>query len=243
MRFGVITDSHLGIDEDNNEDIIDLMYDIESYFEREGIENVIHLGDMIHESDNVISNIEKVTEIFEDYDKYLTLGNHDVIKADKSSFEKRGWVCSGSISIDQNKCIKLMDTVTEANHNNIGYIPEEEIISINNKLNQGYDLIILTHYPLEKIYESEVFQDIPERGYPINKDELFIKCDHRESNGSIESVLCGHQHPKRTREMTGRPTNMDITIFEPILNFQIDSNGIHSEVNKDIDLSNLIVDI
>lgn len=243
MKFGIITDSHLGIDDRYNKDIIDLLYDIESYFKEENINNIIHLGDMIHESDNVEFNIKKVTEIFEDYNRYLTLGNHDVIKSDESMFKNLGWVCSGSISVDKNRYIKLIDTVKEAKHDNIGYIPEKEIESIRDMLRKGYDLTILSHYPLEKIYETEVFQDIPERGYPINKDELFIRCDHREYKGSIESVFCGHQHPKRTREITGRPTNIDITIFEPVINFEVDSNGVQADINTDINMSDLVVDI
>lgn len=243
MKIGVITDSHLGIDDDLNDDILTLIRNIRSYFDSKNIDNIVHLGDMIHESENTINHIKKISNIFSDFNKYMTPGNHDVIESSVSDFEDFGWTCSGFIDKNENRAIKIVDTSSKSKYDNTGYLPQSEIASIKKAIKNGTNLHLISHYPLEKVYESQVFESIPERAYPINKNELFLECDHRNYSGDINSVLCGHQHPNRTRDFKGQPTGMNIIVFEPILNFSIDSDGVNPTLNNKIDMSNLIVDL
>lgn len=243
MKVGIVTDSHLGIDKKLNDDIISLLKDIRSHFNSNDVDTVIHLGDMIHESDNTDTHIEIVSDIFSDFTKYMTPGNHDIIKSSVSDFECFGWQCSGFIDKNEDRFVKIVDTSSESKYENTGFLPQSEISDIKRIIKDGNNLKLISHYPLEKVYESEVFESIPEKAYPINKSELFLKCDHRDYQGDIKSVLSGHQHPNRTRKFTGQPTGIDIKIFEPILNFSVNSSGVKPSLNNSIDLSELIIDI
>lgn len=243
MKTGIITDSHLGIDDNLNDDIVSKLEKMSSYFDSNGVDNIIHLGDMIHESDNTRDHIETVSNIFAEFNKYMTPGNHDVIESSVSDFEDFGWTCSGFIDENEDRSIKIVDTSSKSKYDNIGYLPQSEITSIRKTIQNGGNLHLISHYPLEKVYESQVFESIPEKAYPINKSKLFLECDHRNYEGDIKSVLCGHHHPNRTRNFKGQPTGIDITVFEPILNFSVNSNGVNPSLNNNIDMSNLIVNL
>lgn len=241
MKFGIIADSHLGIEKDIRDEIILKLNEIKSYFRSQNIKKVIHLGDMIHESDNTEEDIEKVTNIFSDFDRYITLGNHDVINSSISSFEKFGWDTSSIIYKDEQEVTIQINSATESKYNNVGYIPQKEFSKIETNLKKGYDINIVSHYPIEKIdLKYDLFNAIPERAYPLNKDVLFLKYDHRTYSGSINKQLCGHLHPEETYVRNGKPTGIEINIFEPVTYLELTESGVEMDVNKDIDLENLV---
>lgn len=244
MKVGVITDTHLGIDNSVRNEIIEKLTEIKSSFESENVENVIHLGDMIHESGNSSKNIEEISNIFSDFNRYFTPGNHDVIETNLSEFEDKGWKSPKTVNKEGSRITIMIDSSSNSKHKNIGYISQDEFLRIRKLLHKGYDINIISHYPIEKIeFKYDLFNTIPERAYPINKDELFLKCDHREYEGCIKNQFCGHLHPKKSYVSTGSPTNIKINVIEPVLYLELTNKGVNMNLNKNINAKNLIFEI
>lgn len=202
MKTGFITDSHLGLhDEEGNNRIRDLYKNILNEFKDKEVESVIHLGDCIDErTDNDVEDlIEFIVEELSRFDNaFVAPGNHDAIALENSNFQNYS-IQTPPVELYNtgNHSVLLLETAMGVEYDNVGYISDSSIELLEEKLALGYDVTLATHYPLDYTSEgSDVFNLIPERAFPLNKIDL--RRVQNKYSGSIEKMFCGHSHPKST---------------------------------------------
>jgi len=90
MKFLIITDTHLGLQKDNNiwlEETLDFFKEVIDVCKFNNIDYVFHLGDFFHERKSVgtksIEYAKEIAKLFIDVKMVLTPGNHDLF-SDKS---------------------------------------------------------------------------------------------------------------------------------------------------------------
>lgn len=256
MKIGIVADSHLGRDGASKEGIISVLEDISEYFKSEDVETVIHIGDMISESDpeNIGTNVSKITRIFDNFDeRYISLGNHDRIAlrhfsdedgndGDTDLFSSHGWYSNEQVFYrTESSSYVLLDSSLDSVYDNVGYISYKSFKILQDQLDTNDTVHIFTHYPIDSVsLGNSLFDYIPERKYPVNKIDFFGL--QQEFNTEI-NVYCGHVHPYQTKTEKGQMTDQDITAFEPVLQFDFIDNDVNPVVNRDIALDDLIIDI
>lgn len=104
LRFAHITDTHFGVSEqDYNghnfhvqeghpEQLVEIVSALEVVVQREGLDYIIHSGDMINEYS--VKNIQDSYEIFSQLSVpvYLCLGNHDLWHVNGATSAKSDWL-------------------------------------------------------------------------------------------------------------------------------------------------------
>lgn len=172
-RVGLITDLHAGHEHLEENAVIDFLEDeAVDIFEREDVDKVICLGDMVHETDSEENDewrLEQVRDILSSVsgaDYYDVAGNHDVIAVQEHHFEGHRKINAGSYDI------LLIDTASNTPMDNIGMIGHEGIEFIKENAPEDRPFAIMSHFPMrytENYQYSTGFAEHPEGVFAIDK--------------------------------------------------------------------------
>lgn len=245
MRVGFLTDTHFGLSENGEmSETLEVVNEIADTFHEENVDAVVHLGDVV--DDRADGSYEQLLhdllEPFEDFDTlYVTPGNHDAVVLEMQAFESYETPNQVLHESDE-ECTLFLDTAMNARHENCGYLSQAAKSLLKKKLGQGFDVRIISHYPLAYTsVGSEVFDIVPERAFPINKIDVYELDEEHE--GSVTELICGHLHPGQTEVGTGVPIGCTMRVVEPVKAFDISSGELEHLVNTDIDASGLIIEL
>lgn len=240
MKLGVLTDSHLGNTEVDDDEIITVLKDIKKEFKARGVDTVLHLGDVIHEEsrEKDIQKHQEVSGIFDDFDStYMLVGNHDIVELGNVKDVNLGWETAPPVIHETDDVVVLcVDTITQSEYTNIGYINEKHVDVVREKVSCPKETHIFSHFPLQATFEwSPAFDNYPEFAFPVNKfvfDEVFSQ------NNSTTYLYNGHLHPDGEVKTKGGPSDVPMTLIEPVLDFS--APPVEGSVNHGIDKNNLI---
>lgn len=248
MRIGFVTDTHLGLhDETGNNKIKNTYRDILESFEEQNIDTVVHLGDCIDErTDTDLENLVEfvIGELSQFDNAFVAPGNHDAIGLDQSDFQVYD-VETPPVELysSNNHSVLLLETAMDVEYKNIGCISDSSIELVKDRLESGYDLTLLSHYPLDYTDTgSDVFNLIPERAFPVNKIDL--REIQNEYSGNITRMFCGHLHPETTTTTEKSPVlKSSMVVVEPITAMSLEHGEVEVSINESVKAENLIFDV
>lgn len=248
MRIGFVTDTHLGLQDKKGDNKIRNIYtDILESFEEQNIDTVVHLGDCIDErTDTDLDNLVEfvISELNQFDNSFVAPGNHDAIGLNLSDFQPYD-VETPPVELysSNGHSVLLLETAMDVEYKNIGCISDSSIDLVKDRLQSGYDLTLLSHYPLDYTdIGSDVFNLIPERAFPVNKIDL--REIQNKYSGNITRVFCGHLHPSTTTTTETSPVlESSMVVVEPITSMSLKRGEVEVSINESIKAQDLIFDI
>lgn len=249
MKVGFLTDSHLGLNSDSErEEKLEIIRDTLTFFNKRNVEKVVHLGDVFDDKSNepvqkLLDEFNSVIDEFEEdfSDIYITPGNHDVMIENKSEI-KELFTLNEVIVESSDESTLLIDTVSKAKHDNLGYIPDSAKELLHTKMSSKERINIISHYPLAYTHVgARVFDVFPERAFPTNKKDIY---DINETYTSeVSELFCGHLHPDSTQNTIGKPIGCQINVFEPITVLDLKGETLLPSPNTNLEMENLIKEL
>lgn len=248
MRIGFVTDTHLGLQgQTGNNKIKDTYRDILESFQEQDIDTVVHLGDCIDErTDTDLEDLVEfvIGELSQFDNAFVAPGNHDAIGLDRSDFQMYDVdIPPVELYSSNNHSVLLLETAMDVKYKNIGRISDSSIELVEDRLESGYDLTLISHYPLDCTDTgSDVFNIIPERAFPVNKIDL--RGIQNEYNGNITRLFCGHLHPMTTTTTEqSQVLESNMVVVEPITAISLKNEEVEVSVNESIKAEELIFDV
>lgn len=248
MKIGLISDTHLTSSTDMQQDILD----IASVFKQTGVTDIVHLGDIVDDSE--LSNSDstyteilmKFEDIFSDFNTHYTLGNHDSELIKPTQFETElDTSLNTCIYETQSTAFLIVNTGTKVRSDGTelpcGAIAREGLKLIETYLDKD-TLYIATHYPLQytPLFQTKSFFDIrPEYTFPVNKLELEQRLQDCTEQPQI-TVYCGHLHPPENICVSTKPHGITLQIRRPLKQFDTESYEMTPAVK---DISDFIVTV
>lgn len=244
MKIGVITDTHLGVRENGEDEFFELLEMVSEAFQERDVDTVLHLGDIAHEEPALTyeSRVEKVNSVFDWADRYLpTMGNHDAEAMATGEFQETfGVKLNQVVYEDEESVVLLINSSGTGYYAGFGFIDDPAMDLLGYHMGTEKDVHIFTHYPLQftEFYrERPIFKTHPEYTFPINKGVLTRK--YAEAGGSVQ-FYCGHMHPEETVTVTTEPLGYKLTVFEPLQLFEQNGLEVDWSVHDGIDIDSLI---
>lgn len=248
MRIGFVTDTHLGLqDETGNNKIKRTYMGILESFERQNIDTVVHLGDCIDErTDTDLENLVEfvVGELSQFDNAFVAPGNHDAIGLDRSNFQMYDVeIPPAELYRSDNHSVLLLETAMGVEYKNVGHISDDSIELVENRLESGYEVTLISHYPLDYTDTgSNVFNIVPERAFPVNKIDL--REIQNKYRGNIKRMFCGHLHPNNTVITEQSPVlESRMVVVEPVTAMTLEHGEVEVSTNESMRTEELIFDI
>lgn len=251
MKVGFVTDTHLGLRDD--ETTIQTLNMLADEFHERGVETVVHLGDVAHEEpeDLYVERVRSIADVFDDFEYHMTLGNHDVQGLTPETFAKvfdeslvEVIARENGTSLVKMNTAALVETTQTAEPTPAGVIPDVGLSQIMSELEDGQEVLVCTHYPLQytQFYQEQPFFNVrPEYVFPINKLQFEATLFEADVEPNIQ-VFCGHLHPDHRKTVQTEPLGIDVNVMEAVQLFEMDNGEIVWDDNTEVDVEDLIIE-
>lgn len=238
MTVGYITDIHLGVDTDG--DAFELLEELAADFESRGVDTVVFLGDIatVASPDKARPLATRVRETFEHFETYATAGNGDHVQVVDNVFENGP---NAVVTADEDKATVLVNSATTSNYHT-GEIDQEGLNLVEDQLAAGKSVTVGAHHPLQHTHHlPPLFETQPEIAFPDNKAQL--QSTVAETDGTLETLICGHLHPSARRRVLGNPLGVELDVLEPVLDIEfVYETDVVRSLNERIVVDDLVYD-